>query len=53
MSGRNAPTEQRRGVEARPPAPEWLLERGLTGRDAVYAHVLLRTEAVPRMAQSD
>lgn len=31
--------EQRRGMEARPPAPAWLLEQGLSGRDAVYVHV--------------
>ncbi|MBT2676804.1 hypothetical protein J7E95_39685 [Streptomyces sp. ISL-14] len=30
---------RQRGIEARPPAPEWLLERGLSGRDAVYVHV--------------
>ncbi|MEU1275296.1 DUF6233 domain-containing protein [Streptomyces sp. NPDC005799] len=31
--------ERQRGLEARPPAPEWLLERGLSGREAVYVHV--------------
>ncbi|MFB8244900.1 DUF6233 domain-containing protein [Streptomyces sp. NPDC055952] len=31
--------ERRQGLEARPPAPEWLLERGLSGHDPVYVHV--------------
>jgi hypothetical protein len=31
--------ERRRGIEARPPAPEWLIENGLSGHDAVYVHV--------------
>lgn len=31
--------ECRRGLQARPPAPEWLIERGLSGRAAVYVHV--------------
>jgi hypothetical protein len=31
--------ERRRGEEMRPPAPDWLIERGLSGRDAVYVHV--------------
>ncbi|MFD8233667.1 DUF6233 domain-containing protein [Streptomyces sp. NPDC059696] len=31
--------EHRRGLEARPPAPDWLIERGLSGREAVYVHV--------------
>ncbi|SHI69057.1 DUF6233 domain-containing protein [Streptomyces sp. 3214.6] len=30
--------ERQRGIEARPPAPDWLIERGLSGRDAVYVH---------------
>jgi hypothetical protein len=31
--------ERRRGVAARPPAPDWLLEQGLGGRAPVYVHV--------------
>ncbi|MFI7020962.1 DUF6233 domain-containing protein [Streptomyces sp. NPDC050164] len=31
--------ELQRGIEARPPEPDWLIERGLSGRDAVYVHV--------------
>jgi hypothetical protein len=31
--------EQRRGEQARPPAPDWLIEQGLNGRAAVYVHV--------------
>jgi hypothetical protein len=31
--------EQRRGEQARPPEPDWLLEQGLDGRQAVYVHV--------------
>jgi hypothetical protein len=32
--------ERRRGIEARPPAPDWLIERGLDGHSpAVYVHV--------------
>lgn len=31
--------EQRRGEQAQPPAPDWLIEQGLTGRAAVYVHV--------------
>ncbi|MFB6679551.1 DUF6233 domain-containing protein [Streptomyces sp. NPDC056390] len=31
--------EQRRGEQARPPAPDWLIEVGLGGRDPVYVHV--------------
>lgn len=31
--------ERTRGVQARPPAPEWLIEEGLGGHKAVYAHV--------------
>ncbi|WP_374225627.1 DUF6233 domain-containing protein [Streptomyces sp. Vc74B-19] len=32
--------ERQRGREARPPAPDWLLERGLNSRSApVYVHV--------------
>ncbi|MFI6489543.1 DUF6233 domain-containing protein [Streptomyces sp. NPDC050564] len=31
--------ERQRGIEARPPAPDWLIEQGLSGRDPVYVHV--------------
>ncbi|MFE4671398.1 DUF6233 domain-containing protein [Streptomyces sp. NPDC056723] len=31
--------EHRRGEQARPPAPDWLIEMGLGGRDPVYVHV--------------
>jgi hypothetical protein len=32
--------EQRRGLDARPPEPDWLIERGLDGHTpAVYVHV--------------
>ncbi|MFC9460004.1 DUF6233 domain-containing protein [Streptomyces sp. NPDC056983] len=31
--------EQRYGQEHRPPAPDWLIEMGLGGRDPVYVHV--------------
>ncbi|MFH9067525.1 DUF6233 domain-containing protein [Streptomyces coeruleorubidus] len=31
--------EFQRGIAARPPEPDWLIERGLSGRDAVYVHV--------------
>jgi len=32
--------ERRRGIDARPPAPDWLIERGLDGHSpAVYVHV--------------
>jgi hypothetical protein len=31
--------EQRRGEQARPPEPDWLIEQGLDGRQAVYVHV--------------
>ncbi|MEU3340448.1 DUF6233 domain-containing protein [Streptomyces sp. NPDC006668] len=30
--------ERQRGLEARPPAPEWLLERGLSKGNVVYVH---------------
>ncbi|MET9445458.1 DUF6233 domain-containing protein [Streptomyces sp. NPDC006610] len=30
--------ERQRGIAARPPAPDWLLEQGLTGRVPVYVH---------------
>ncbi|WP_208639341.1 DUF6233 domain-containing protein [Streptomyces bobili] len=30
--------EHQRGIEARPPSPDWLIERGLSGQDAVYVH---------------
>jgi hypothetical protein len=32
-------TERARGIQARPPAPDWLIEQGLDGRAAVYVHV--------------
>jgi hypothetical protein len=31
--------ERIRGEQARPPAPDWLIEQGLDGRAAVYVHV--------------
>ncbi|WP_369214691.1 DUF6233 domain-containing protein [Streptomyces flavofungini] len=31
--------EQQRGEQARPPAPDWMIEQGLDGRAAVYVHV--------------
>lgn len=31
--------EQRYGQEHRPPAPDWLIEMGLGGRDPVHVHV--------------
>jgi hypothetical protein len=32
--------ERQRGVQARPPAPDWLIEEGLNGHSpAVYVHV--------------
>jgi hypothetical protein len=31
--------EFQRGIAARPPEPDWLIERGLSSRDAVYVHV--------------
>ncbi|MFE5681707.1 DUF6233 domain-containing protein [Streptomyces sp. NPDC056512] len=31
--------ERQRGEQARPPAPDWLIEMGLGGRDPVYVHV--------------
>ncbi|MFJ9117449.1 DUF6233 domain-containing protein [Streptomyces sp. NPDC102394] len=31
--------ERRRGLDARPLAPDWLIERGLSRRNAVYVHV--------------
>ncbi|MCX4462377.1 DUF6233 domain-containing protein [Streptomyces sp. NBC_01728] len=31
--------ERRRGEQARPPEPDWLIEQGLNGRAAVYVHV--------------
>ncbi|OQQ13058.1 hypothetical protein B0675_36475 [Streptomyces sp. M41(2017)] len=30
--------ERRRGEQARPPAPDWLLEQGLNGGRPVYVH---------------
>ncbi|MFD4625870.1 DUF6233 domain-containing protein [Streptomyces sp. NPDC058475] len=30
--------ERQRGIDARPPEPDWLIERGLNGRQAVYVH---------------
>ncbi|WP_327577411.1 DUF6233 domain-containing protein [Streptomyces sp. NBC_00145] len=32
-------SERRRGEQARLPAPDWLIEMGLGGRDPVYVHV--------------
>ncbi|MCX4645876.1 MULTISPECIES: DUF6233 domain-containing protein [unclassified Streptomyces] len=32
-------TERRHGEQARPPAPDWLIETGLGRRDPVYVHV--------------
>jgi hypothetical protein len=31
-------SERQHGIEARPPAPDWLIERGLSGQDTVYVH---------------
>ncbi|MFK4100867.1 DUF6233 domain-containing protein [Streptomyces sp. NPDC019531] len=31
--------ERQRGLAARPPAPDWLIERGRSQRNAVYVHV--------------
>ncbi|MFB7711619.1 DUF6233 domain-containing protein [Streptomyces sp. NPDC056105] len=31
--------ERQHGDQARPPAPDWLIEMGLGGRDPVYVHV--------------
>ncbi|WP_328749659.1 DUF6233 domain-containing protein [Streptomyces sp. NBC_00285] len=31
--------ERQRGIAARPPAPDWLIERGLSRQNAVYVHV--------------
>ncbi|GAB2889627.1 DUF6233 domain-containing protein [Streptomyces deserti] len=31
--------ERQRGIAARPPAPEWLIDLGLTGRDPLYVRV--------------
>lgn len=31
--------ERLRGEQARPPAPDWLIEQGLDGRAPVYVHV--------------
>lgn len=31
--------ERQRGLAARPPEPDWLIEQGLAGRQAVYVHV--------------
>lgn len=31
--------ERIRGEQARPPAPDWLIEQGLDGRASVYVHV--------------
>lgn len=31
--------ERLRGLAARPPAPDWLIEQGLDGRAPVYVHV--------------
>jgi hypothetical protein len=32
-------TERRRGEQARPPEPDWLIEQGIDGRQPVYVHV--------------
>ncbi|RFC75490.1 hypothetical protein DXZ75_13325 [Streptomyces sp. AcE210] len=32
-------SERLRGIAARPPQPDWLIELGLNGRRAVYVHV--------------
>lgn len=31
--------ERQRAIDARPPAPDWLIEHGLNGRNSVYVHV--------------
>jgi hypothetical protein len=31
-------TERQRGIQARPPAPDWLIEQGLNGGAPVYVH---------------
>jgi hypothetical protein len=31
--------ERQHGIDTRPPAPDWLLDRGLGGRDPLYVHV--------------
>lgn len=31
--------ERLRGEQARPPAPDWLIEQGLAGRASVYVHL--------------
>jgi hypothetical protein len=31
--------ERQHGKQARPPEPDWLIEQGLNGRQAVYVHV--------------
>ena len=31
--------ERQHGIAARPPAPDWLIEQSLNGRQAVYVHV--------------
>lgn len=46
--------ERIRGEQARPPAPDWLIEQGLGGRTAVYVHIggcwsgRKRTEGITR-----
>ncbi|MEV5440866.1 DUF6233 domain-containing protein [Streptomyces sp. NPDC052682] len=30
---------RQRGIDRRPPPPDWLLDLGLTGRDPLYVHV--------------
>ncbi|MEU0821812.1 DUF6233 domain-containing protein [Streptomyces mirabilis] len=31
-------TERQHGIAARPPAPDWLIEHGLSGQDSMYVH---------------
>ncbi|MFF0163853.1 DUF6233 domain-containing protein [Streptomyces sp. NPDC005263] len=35
---RSAEKPRQHRIEARPPAPQWLLERGLSADNAVYVH---------------
>lgn len=47
-------TERTRGEQRRPPTPDWLIEKGIGGRNAVYVHRggcwsgRKRTEAITR-----